>query len=552
MKKHLSCSWLLVSLPLVRVGVILVLSFVAISHAGAQTCVQPPAGLVSWWPGDGNADDIKGANNGTLQDGATFAPGIVGQALAFDGINDYLDVPDSATLDMTTELTIGGWVMPSQSKLHRLITKWGVPGVRSYNIDIGADGQVFFYTSSNGSNFFFRNTAAGQIPVGQWTHVAAVYKAGAFQAIYVNGIRKDIASGGTEGLPSSLHNSASRFRLARNFNDDPTGFFFHGALDEVDVYNRALAASELQAIFNSGSAGKCRNSAPIANAGMDQAVRSGETVLLDGGESFDDNTATATLIYAWSFSSKPAGSNAALVGANTSTPSFVVDTPGTYVVQLIVTDEGGLSSAADGVLISSNNLAPAANAGGDMLAVVGGLVTLNGSASSDPELDPLIFAWTVASAPTGSTALLNAASSQNPTFVPDVEGTFLIELVVSDLFGPSSPDAVTITATFANNYAEIQILAGNDLIAALPPASVTTGGNQNALMNFLTQAVIAIQTGDLVTAKQKLQQAIERTDGCVLRGVSDDNGPGRDWITDCAAQAQAYAILNDALAAIIP
>jgi hypothetical protein len=552
MKKHLSCSWLLVSLPLVRVGVILILSFVAIRHAGAQTCIQPPSGLVSWWPGEGNAADIKGANNGTLQNGATFAPGIVGQAFTFDGVNDYLDVADSPTLDVTTELTIGAWVMPLQSKLHRLITKWGMAGFRSYNIDIGADGQVFFYTSSNGSSFFFRNTAVGQIPVGQWTHIAAVYRAGVFQAIYVNGIRKDIAAGGTEGVPSSLHNSASPFRLARNFNDDPTGFFFHGALDEVDVYNRALAASEIQAMFNSGSAGKCRNSAPTANAGMDQAVRSGETVSLDGGESFDDNTATAMLVYAWSFSSKPAGSNAALVDANTSTPSFVVDTPGTYVVQLIVTDEGALSSAADEVLISSNNLAPTANAGGDMLAVVGGLVTLDGSASSDPELDPLMFAWTVASAPAGSTALLNAASSQNPTFVLDVGGTFLIQLVVSDLFGPSSPDAVTITATSANSYAEIQILAANDLITGLQPASVTTGGNQNALTNFLSQAVIAIHTGDLVTARQKLQQTIERTDGCVLRGLPDDNGPGRDWITDCAAQAQVYTILNDALAAITP
>src|SRR2546428_2593963 len=45
-----------------------------------MTCIPPPRGLVSWWPGDGNANDIIGANAGTLLNGATFVPGMVGQA----------------------------------------------------------------------------------------------------------------------------------------------------------------------------------------------------------------------------------------------------------------------------------------------------------------------------------------------------------------------------------------------------------------------------------------------------------------------------------------
>ena len=294
------------------------------------------------------------------------------------------------------------------------------------------------------------------------------------------------------------------------------------------------------------------NSAPVANAGPDQSVRAGATVLLDGSGSSDDNTPTAALKYAWSFASTPAGSQAALVGASSQSPSFVVDVPGTYVVQLVVTDGSGLSSAPDEVAISSSNLAPTANAGPDLLVIAGNLVTLNGAASFDPESDPLTFSWVFTGVPAGSTAVLSGSNTSLAAFVPDIPGTYTVNLVVSDPIGPSMPDGVVITATSAANFAEVKIAAGNAVVAVLPPMSVTTSGNQNAFTNFLSQATVAIQAGDLATARQKLQQAIARTDGCVLRGAPDGNGPGRDWITDCAAQAAAYKLLNDALAAIAP
>ena len=59
-------------------GLVFLLVLTLASHAVAQTCVQPPDSLVSWWPGDGNVNDIVGSNHGTLQGGATFATGKVG------------------------------------------------------------------------------------------------------------------------------------------------------------------------------------------------------------------------------------------------------------------------------------------------------------------------------------------------------------------------------------------------------------------------------------------------------------------------------------------
>src|ERR1035441_4043617 len=59
--------------------------------AGAKTnCTAAPSGLVSWWPGDGFALDVAGTNNGTLQGGAAYSAGEVGQAFSLDGTNGFV------------------------------------------------------------------------------------------------------------------------------------------------------------------------------------------------------------------------------------------------------------------------------------------------------------------------------------------------------------------------------------------------------------------------------------------------------------------------------
>ena len=75
-----------------------VLGLLAANNAVAQTCTPPPPNMVSWWPGDGDANDIKDGNNGTLQNGVTFATGMVDQAFLLDGIDDFVDVGNAPNL----------------------------------------------------------------------------------------------------------------------------------------------------------------------------------------------------------------------------------------------------------------------------------------------------------------------------------------------------------------------------------------------------------------------------------------------------------------------
>ena len=77
--------------------------------AQVNKCVEAPDGLVSWWPGDGNAADIVDGNPGTLQNGATFAAGVVGQSFILDGTDDFVLVSPAANLDITGDVTVDLW-----------------------------------------------------------------------------------------------------------------------------------------------------------------------------------------------------------------------------------------------------------------------------------------------------------------------------------------------------------------------------------------------------------------------------------------------------------
>lgn len=73
------------------------------------SCVPAPAGMVSWWPGNGNAIDVVSSNNGTLQNGTTFAPGMVEQAFSLDGVDDHVRIEDNASLRLS-KFTLDAWI----------------------------------------------------------------------------------------------------------------------------------------------------------------------------------------------------------------------------------------------------------------------------------------------------------------------------------------------------------------------------------------------------------------------------------------------------------
>lgn len=281
------------------------------------------------------------------------------------------------------------------------------------------------------------------------------------------------------------------------------------------------------------------NSSPVADAGLDQAITViGTTVHLNGSQSYDPDG--QPIIYQWFLLSKPAGSVATLTGENTATPSFIADVHGDYSIRLTVFDSFGAANT-DVVRVSFNNVAPVANAGQSQSTIVGQTVTLNGSGSIDANGDPLSYGWSVTSAPSGSQATIANSMAQIASFVPDVPGTFVIQLIVNDGFVDSLPTTVQIEAMSSQTKVTQDIHSlQHDIIANIAPSAFKNATMQNAVLNKLNAVIANLEAGNYLDALGQLQNDIlGKTNGCFNSGVPDKN----DWILSCSDQNSVYPAL---------
>lgn len=193
------------------------------------------------------------------------------------------------------------------------------------------------------------------------------------------------------------------------------------------------------------------NTVPVARAGSDQNVNTGDAVTLDGSASFDADNDIIT--YRWTLAGTPAGSAAILSDPNIAGPGFTADVAGTYTLNLVVND-GLADSISDTMTVTATdvpmtNVAPVADAGTNRNVNEGDTVGLDGSGSRDANNDPLTYNWTMTVSPNGSAATLSDAAAVAPTFTADLAGIYTVQLVVNDGTVDSNAATVTITAVAA-------------------------------------------------------------------------------------------------------
>jgi hypothetical protein len=299
-------------------------------------CAPVPSGLISWWPAEGNANDVAGTNNGTLMNGASFGPGEVGQAFSFNGDDQYVQIADSPSL-RPVSVTLECWFNAN--------TNDGGNGVFiSKPVGAGQSASYAMGMNNNGNLFGLVGNANGYeslvytldpVP-GVWYHAAYTFDNTAqFQTLYVNGVV--VASGSASmAIVYDTHSVG----IGVDFNYGSPVLEFNGRIDETSIYNRALTAAEIDSIYAASTKGKCPIPPNIVVQPQDQSA------VVGGSASFSVIAGgTPPLGYQWSDNGTNIANatNASLILTNVQ-----ITNDGTYTV--IVSNVAGSVTSSNAVL----------------------------------------------------------------------------------------------------------------------------------------------------------------------------------------------------------
>jgi len=201
-------------------------------------------GLVLWLKfneGSGNIayDSSFYNNHGTIY-GATWTDGKFGKALSFDGVDDYVEIPDSESLDITDAITVMVWVNGDLASQYKGILE---------KRDSTASGFALLSWDADEIKFEITNIglsiSKGGLESFRWYHVVGTYDSSTGKGyLYINGVKvgEDTASGAIKP------NDAKLFIGSRGIGNKPS-CYFNGTIDEVRIYNRALSENEIKMLY---------------------------------------------------------------------------------------------------------------------------------------------------------------------------------------------------------------------------------------------------------------------------------------------------------------
>lgn len=250
------------SMSVSLIALLLITGTVGFSRA---QCVPPPAGLVSWWSGDGSADDISGTNDGTLSGRASFAAGMVADAFSFDGVDGYVEAGNDASVRPDFPFSVDFWIRKTDATDFFAISSTDTTGNGLYAgflVMVNGAGSV---VSGIGNDLgccagpFRRNhvTDPGVVQVGSWRHVAVVFESPSSHLIYVDGVPRTTTSSGS--ATSMNYGSGNRLQIGRVFEPNSASFVYaKGMIDEVELHVGSLDPADIQAIYQAGADGKCK------------------------------------------------------------------------------------------------------------------------------------------------------------------------------------------------------------------------------------------------------------------------------------------------------
>ena len=199
--------------------------------------------LVAYYKGDNTPNDAKGVYNGTLTNGATYATGKINNGFSLDGVNDYVSISPtfgSIFSNNASAHTYSAWIYPTNvTDNYNWIFQNG-SGTKGTSMVINLDRLGFFF---DGGNALVTTTSV--ITVNAWNHVICVYNGASQVKFYVNGNLVGTSTASWTDAGGATSTFIGSYAGA--------AYFFNGSIDEVGAWSRAITATEVTELYNSGS-----------------------------------------------------------------------------------------------------------------------------------------------------------------------------------------------------------------------------------------------------------------------------------------------------------
>lgn len=343
--------------------------------------------------------------------------------LAFDGVDDYVDLGNPAALNLTTAITVSAWVNISASAAEKkVVAKWAdTPAAdRCYLLSVGGAGgnQPLFAIHDSTDTPFIATSAVNLLP-GTWTHVAGTFD-GTNVRIYVNGVQTGISA-----ITGTIRSSAAPVRIGMGSGTPPAGEEpFQGGIDDVRIYDRAITSAEALRLAGGGYVDGCLGTATFSlggpltvggafsidsgvfNANGNAATFTGPVVLQPGDGCYTASTATQTF-----------NGGLTVNGGGFTGSTGLVDVNGNFLLG------GGTFTAPSTTMTVSGNFAAM---GTPTFSANGGTITFDGTANQGFTTGGLTYNnITVSNTGTSPTNLVTLAGNLTATAVTVANGALV-------------------------------------------------------------------------------------------------------------------------------
>ncbi len=451
-------------------------------------------------------DNSGNGNNGTLTNGPSWsASGKYGSAISFDGTNDYINVSDANSLDLTNRMTVEAWVYATN-----------LTGYKTAICKENGSSNLAYALSPNNSTSGSSNqrpntririgsststvTGTNKLSANTWTHLASTYD-GSVLRLYVNGV---LAS--STNVTGNISVTTNPLRIG---GSTALSQYFMGMIDEVRIYNRALSQSEIQADMNAPIApdvtaptvsiiapppGDISGTLNVVANASDNIAVVGVQFFLDG-INLGSEDLTAPYSFTWNTTMTQNGSHTLTARARdaagnvATSPNLIVNVNNDHVAPTV-----HITAPAAGTIAGTIDITADAS---DNTGVAGVQFLLNGVNLGAEDLSaPYSFTWNTTTLPDGSYSLTAKArdTSGNMTTSTAVVVNILnhppdTEFPTIGINAPAAGEVlgtINVTATATDNVGIVGVqflVNGNNLGAEDVTAPYSVSWNTTSLAN---------------------------------------------------------------------